>query len=160
MNNIILKTECGLRVWSFSRNCCDSRALGLIRLGWWQWQGIAGRLTNPEPIQAKNQDYVLAHPNIHPICDLLGHGVGGSILGTQGCRIFMTQGNNRMSRKISSETIDDAAETRGLEQHQWSFSINIVKIYGWKRGLLSNSLLHYSFNDGISSFFLSPLFFS
>lgn len=35
------------------------------------------RLTKTATSQSQNQSYVLAHPNIHPICDLLVYRAGG-----------------------------------------------------------------------------------
>ena len=69
---------------------------------WWQRQGRTGRLTNPATTQPQNQDYVLAYPNIHPICDLLEQ-VGGLVLWTQDCRISQTPGSNMMASKIPGE---------------------------------------------------------
>ena len=40
---------------------------------WWRSKGRTGGLMDPATTQAQNQGYVLAHPNIHPICDLLEH---------------------------------------------------------------------------------------
>ena len=72
--------------------------------------GRAGRLANPATTEVQNQGYVMAHPSIHPIWSTrVGLGVR---------LVLWTQGSNRISRKSSSEGVDGAAETRGLEPGQ------------------------------------------
>ena len=53
-------------------------------------------MTNSATTQALIQGFVLAHPNIYPIYELLAC-VKGLVLQIQSCRISMTQGNNRIS---------------------------------------------------------------
>jgi hypothetical protein len=44
----------------------------------------------------------MAYPNIYPICELLEL-VKGLVLQNQSCRISMTQGSNRISKRSPNE---------------------------------------------------------
>ncbi|KAL6034118.1 hypothetical protein STEG23_024973 [Scotinomys teguina] len=70
-----------------------------LRMHW----GKAGRLINPA-YSAQNQDYELAHPNIHFIYELLEH-VNGMNLQIQNCRISTTQDNKRTAKRGPSESL-------------------------------------------------------
>ena len=63
---------------------------------------LVSGLTNPVTTQAQNQEYELAHPNTHPICELLGH-MKGLSLQMQSCSIFMAQGGYRLSKRSPNE---------------------------------------------------------
>lgn len=80
----------------------DACGIGWASLGepWW-WERGRG-LTNPVTTQAQNQVYELAHPNTHPICELLGH-MKGLSLQMQSCSIFMAQGSYRLSKRSPNE---------------------------------------------------------
>lgn len=70
--------------------------------------------------------YMLAHPNIHLIYDLLEHGrveVWGSVLCIQGYRISTTQGSHRMSRDSPSEGPAWMAQQRPGASNQTSDSL-------------------------------------
>ena len=69
---------------------------------WWCGCRRAGRLTNSATTQAQIQGFELAHPNIYPIYELL-ECMKGPVLQIQSCRISMTQGNNRISKRSPSE---------------------------------------------------------
>lgn len=59
-------------------------------------------MTNSAATQAQIQGFVLGHPNIHPICELLEQ-VKGPILQVQRHRSSMTQGNNKISERSPSK---------------------------------------------------------
>ena len=59
-------------------------------------------MNNSTTTQAQIQGFELAHTNIHPIYKLLKC-VKGPVLQIQSCRIFMTQGNNRISERRLGE---------------------------------------------------------
>lgn len=61
------------------------------------WQAI-----NPATTQGKNQGYMLAQPDIHPIYDLL-EDLKGHILQIQSYRIRKTQDKSRVSNRSPSE---------------------------------------------------------
>jgi hypothetical protein len=58
--------------------------------------GRPDRLINPATTQVQIQGFVLAHPKIYIIYELLGH-VKGPVPLIQSCRISMTQGYNRIT---------------------------------------------------------------
>lgn len=66
----------------------------MVRMG-----GATIRLINPAATQTQNQGFELAHPKIHPICDLLGH-TKELVLQIQNCRISMTQANSRIPKGV------------------------------------------------------------
>lgn len=57
----------------------------------------------PSYHSAQYQTYALAHPNIHPNCEVLEH-VKGRVLQTQSYRTSMAQGNNRIAKRNPSES--------------------------------------------------------
>ena len=57
-------------------------------------------MTSSATTQAQIQGFELAHPNIYPICELLEH-MKGLDLQNPSFSISMTQGNNRVSKRIS-----------------------------------------------------------
>ena len=59
-------------------------------------------MTNSATTLASTQGFELAYPNICPIYELLKH-VKGPLLQIQSCRISMTQGNSRISKRSPSE---------------------------------------------------------
>ena len=59
-------------------------------------------LTSSDTSQAQIQGFELAHPNIYPINELL-ECMKVLVLQIQKYRIFMTQGNNRISKRSPSE---------------------------------------------------------
>ncbi|KAL6040919.1 hypothetical protein STEG23_037895 [Scotinomys teguina] len=65
--------------------------------------GGTGWLTNSATTQVQNLGYELAHHNIYLICDLLEH-VKGLVLQIQSCSIYMTQGDNRISKRSPSDS--------------------------------------------------------
>lgn len=64
--------------------------------------GIIGEVTNPATVQAQIQGYELTCPKTHTIYDLLDY-VKEPYSQTQSRGISTTQGNNRISKKSSSE---------------------------------------------------------
>jgi hypothetical protein len=78
------------------------------------WYRRAGGLTNSATIQAQIQGFELAQPNISPIYQPLEH-MKGFVLQTQNCRVIMTQGNNRISKRNLHKDPLCAAEGRVLE---------------------------------------------
>lgn len=81
---------------------------------------LVGSPTHLRTTHAQNQGCELAHPNVHPICELLER----PVLQIQSCTISITQGNNRISKRSPSEglclntSICSVAEARGLEPDQ------------------------------------------
>ncbi|KAL6053895.1 hypothetical protein STEG23_003722 [Scotinomys teguina] len=64
---------------------------------------------------AQNQGHELAHPNIHPMYQLLEH-VKGPDLQIESFRISTTQNNNRIAKRIPVRAqYDSIAEARGFE---------------------------------------------
>ena len=59
-------------------------------------------MTNSATIHPQMQGFELACPNIYPLYELLEH-MKGPVLQNQSCKICMTQGNNRISKKSHSE---------------------------------------------------------
>ena len=64
--------------------------------------GIIGEITNPATVQVQNQGYELTCPKTHIIYDLLDY-EKGPYSQTQSRGISTTQGDNRISKKSSSE---------------------------------------------------------
>lgn len=56
----------------------------------------------PGNYQGQNKGYELAHPNIHPIYNLLEL-LNGPVLQSQRFKISMTQHNNRIFKRSSTE---------------------------------------------------------
>ena len=56
------------------------------------------RAEQPSSTQAQIQGFESAHPNIHPVCELLEL-MKGPLLQIQSRRISMTQGSNRRSER-------------------------------------------------------------
>lgn len=72
--------------------------------------GRPDRLINPATTQVQIQGFVLAHPKIYIIYELLGH-VKGPVPLIQSCRISMTQGNNMIIGKIVSQKPEISSQT-------------------------------------------------
>ena len=73
---------------------------------WPQWRGCrrSGGLTNSDISQAQIQVFDLAHSNICPIYELPEF-MKGSVPWIHSHRIFMTQGNSRMSESLYEDSI-------------------------------------------------------
>jgi hypothetical protein len=70
----------------------------LESLPWWCGCGRAGGLTSSDTTQAQVQGFVLAHP----ISMMLEY-VKGPVLQIQSCRISITQGGNKISKRSPGE---------------------------------------------------------
>ena len=69
----------------------------------WCGGSTAAVLTSSDPSQAQVQAFALAHLNMHPITDELLEFMKRLVLQIQNYRIFMTQGNSRISEMCSGE---------------------------------------------------------
>jgi hypothetical protein len=69
---------------------------------WWCWYKTASRLANSATTQAQIQDFEWSQPVIYSICELL-ECVKGLVLQNQSYKIFLTQGNSRISQRSPSE---------------------------------------------------------
>lgn len=80
--------------------------------------------------ETQNLGYVLIHNNIHPIYDLLMHSGGGGGWGDAPADPELQNLNNiRPQKDVQKESqwgpsIDDVAETKGLEPDQWFFAMS------------------------------------
>lgn len=95
-----------------------------------------GRSIISATTQAQVQCFELARPTIYPICELLKHGKG-LLLQIQGCRVSMTQGNNRISERCPDEdpVLVVQQKPEALKQTKDSHCIDEqlqVKTYGQK----------------------------
>ena len=82
-------------IWISRRHCIS------YSYNYWALNPQIFLLINPAT-QAQNQGYELIHPNIHPDYDPLEH-KKGLFLQTWSCRISITQGNCRITKRSSSE---------------------------------------------------------
>lgn len=102
-----------------------------------------GELTSPATTQAQNQSYGVLHLNIHSICDLLEH-VKGQVLQTPSCRISMTQGNDRITKRgpCVGPALTVWQKPEALSQTMTLCNAHLqIKINGQK-GLLHDLLCH------------------
>ena len=101
----------------------------------------AADLTSSFTFQTQIQGFELAYPNIYPVYELLEL-LKGLDLQIQRCRISMTQGNNRISRKRPSE---DLVLRCSRSQRPWTRTMTHynehlqVKMFGQK-GTLCDTL--------------------
>lgn len=97
---------------------------------WWQWEN-AWRMTKPNSTQALNQNYGVAHPITHFICELLEH-VEGPDQQIQSYRIFVTQSNIGISKRGQSRWYSKSQLTlsRPMTHFNWRLK---GKMYGLTR---------------------------
>ena len=93
-------------------------------------------------------------PPIYIICKRLGH-VKGLVLLFQICRIFIAQGNNRITRRnfqCGSNT-DDIMEAKDLELDQWLIVMNVCSSEEVcsEGHTVGHTVTYYSFHDEMFS---------